>query len=113
MILDPTDEETEALARLLSRTIDDDHYPVSPRIQTLKAILGKIRPEPVREPPPPLKVKTIDEAAWEPRRVRLVGARQVLPGKAHEAEAPNGPLRLSTMAGWHRNMAKGMRRWRE
>jgi hypothetical protein len=53
MTLDLTEEETEALARLLSRTIDDDHYPLSPRIQTLKAILGKIRPEPMREPPPP------------------------------------------------------------
>jgi hypothetical protein len=29
--------------------------PLSPRIQTLKAILGKMRPEPVREPLPPLK----------------------------------------------------------
>jgi hypothetical protein len=44
MALDLTEEETEALARLLSRTIDDDHYPLSPRIQTLKAILGKDPP---------------------------------------------------------------------
>jgi hypothetical protein len=56
MMLDLTDEETDALARLLSRTIDDDRYPLSPRIQTLKGILGKIRPEPVREPLPPRKV---------------------------------------------------------
>ena len=28
-----------------------------------------------------VKVKTIDEAAWEPRRVRLVGTRRLLPGK--------------------------------
>ena len=55
MTLDLTDEETDALARLLSRTIDDDRYPLSPRIQLLKAILGKLRPEPVREPLPPLK----------------------------------------------------------
>jgi hypothetical protein len=66
MIFDLTDEETEALARLLSRAIDDDHYPVSPRIQTFKAILGKIRPEPVREPPPP-------QRHYEPPRV---GARR-------------------------------------
>jgi hypothetical protein len=44
-----------ALARLLHRTIDDDHHPLSPRIQMLKAILAKLRPEPVREPLPPLK----------------------------------------------------------
>jgi acetyl esterase/lipase len=52
MMLDLTDEETDALARLLSRTIDDDRYPLSPRIQNLKGILAKIRPEPVREPLP-------------------------------------------------------------
>jgi hypothetical protein len=39
MMLDLTEEETEALTRLLRRTIDDDRYPLSPRIQTLKAIL--------------------------------------------------------------------------
>ena len=55
MMLDLTDEETDALARLLSRTIDDDRYPLSPRIQRLKAILTKIRPEPPREPLPPMK----------------------------------------------------------
>jgi hypothetical protein len=56
MMLDLTDEETDALARLLSRTIDDDRYPLSPRVQTLKGILAKLRPEPVREPLPPPKV---------------------------------------------------------
>jgi hypothetical protein len=53
MILDLTEEETDALARLLSRTIDEDRYPLSPRIQLLKGILGKFRPEPAREPLPP------------------------------------------------------------
>jgi hypothetical protein len=53
MMLDLTEEETDALAKLLSRTIDDDRYPLSPRIQRLKGILAKIRPEPVREPLPP------------------------------------------------------------
>jgi hypothetical protein len=55
MPLDLTDDETAALARLLSETIEGDRYPLSPRIQTLKAILGKIRPEPVRKPLPPLR----------------------------------------------------------
>jgi len=55
MPLDLTDEETAALERLLSETINGDRYPLSPRILTLKAILAKIRPEPVREPLPPLK----------------------------------------------------------
>jgi hypothetical protein len=69
MILDLTEEETVALARLLSRTIDDDRYPLSPRIQTLKAILAKIRPEPAREPSPPLK-------RYEPPRVGTPGRRR-------------------------------------
>ena len=34
--------------RLLSDTIDGDRYPLSLRVLTLKAILGKLRPEPVR-----------------------------------------------------------------
>jgi hypothetical protein len=55
MIFDLNDEETAALARLLSQTIDTNRYPLSPRIQTLKGILAKIRPEPEREPLPPLK----------------------------------------------------------
>ena len=45
MTLDLTDEETAALERLLSETINGDRYPLSPRILTLKAILAKIRPE--------------------------------------------------------------------
>jgi hypothetical protein len=55
MILDLNDDEAAALTRLLTNTIDADRYPLSPRIQTLKAILGKIRPEPTREPLPPPK----------------------------------------------------------
>ena len=55
MTLDLSDDETVALTRLLTNTIDADRYPLSPRIQTLKAILAKIRPEPVREQLPPPK----------------------------------------------------------
>ena len=55
MNLDLTDDETAALVRLLKSTIDAERYPLSPRIQTLKAILDKIRPEPVSEPLPPRK----------------------------------------------------------
>jgi hypothetical protein len=53
---DLTDEETAALVWLLSDTINNDRYPLSPRIQTLRAILAKLRPEPVREPLPSPKV---------------------------------------------------------
>jgi len=34
---------TEALVRLPSRTIDEDRYPLSPRIVALKEILGQLR----------------------------------------------------------------------
>src|SRR5580692_9162615 len=33
--------------------LDDDRYPLSPRVQTWKAILGKIHPQTPREPLPP------------------------------------------------------------
>jgi hypothetical protein len=66
-MLDLTEEETDALAKLLSRTIDDDRYPLSPRIQTLKGILAKIRPEPVREPLPPRKIYAPPRAKGRPR----------------------------------------------
>jgi hypothetical protein len=65
---DLTDEETTALARLLSDTIDADRYPLSPRTQTLKAILGKIRPEPAREPLPPRRVYAPPRAKAGSRR---------------------------------------------
>ena len=69
MTPDLTDEETAALVRLLSDAINNDRYPLSPRIQTLKGILAKIRPEPAREPLPPPKVYTPPRAAAA-RRLR-------------------------------------------
>jgi hypothetical protein len=51
-MLDFSEEETDALARLLSR---QSTTIVSPRIQISKAILGKFRPEPAHDPLPPLK----------------------------------------------------------
>jgi len=42
MTLDLTDEEKLALAAELKRTINEDRYPLSPRIRTLKAILAKL-----------------------------------------------------------------------
>jgi hypothetical protein len=48
MNLELSDAEAEALAQELGGTINYARYPLSPRIQTLRAILGKLRPEPVR-----------------------------------------------------------------
>jgi hypothetical protein len=50
MHLDLLDEEAAALAKELANITGSDRYPFSERIRTLKAILGKLRPEPVREP---------------------------------------------------------------
>jgi hypothetical protein len=63
MNLDLTDAEAEALAQELHGTINYARYPLSPRIQTLRAILQKIRPEPAREPLPPRRV-------YEPPRAK-------------------------------------------
>jgi len=70
MTLELTDEETIALVRLLSDTIDGDRFPLSPRIQMLKGILAQIRPEPAREPLPPRK-------HYEPPRASAARRRRV------------------------------------
>jgi len=44
MVLDLSDQEAAALAELLRRTINNDPYPLSPRLAPLKAILGKLNP---------------------------------------------------------------------
>ena len=38
--LDLSEEEAAALVALLTRTIDGDRYPLSPRIRTLRAVIG-------------------------------------------------------------------------
>jgi hypothetical protein len=68
MILDLNDDETAPLTRLLTNTTDADRYPFSPRIQMLKEILGKVRPEPTREPLPPPKVYGPPRATTARRR---------------------------------------------
>jgi hypothetical protein len=69
MVLDLTDDEALALAQLLRRTIDDDHFPLSPRLAPLKAILGKLDP-PKAQPaiPPPLKGHAAPSAGRHRRR---------------------------------------------
>jgi len=62
MHLDLSDDEAAALANELDAIVRNDRYPLSPRIQTLRAVLAKLRPEPAREPLPPPK-------HYEPPRV--------------------------------------------
>jgi len=56
MNVDLTDEEAAALAQELHDIVENDRYPFSPRVQTQRAIVHKLRPEPVRKPLPPPKV---------------------------------------------------------
>ena len=54
--LDLTDEEAAALIKEIADITGNDRDPFSARIKILRAILSKLRSEPVREPlhPPPL-----------------------------------------------------------
>jgi hypothetical protein len=53
--LDLNDDEAAALISELADITGSDRYPLSPRIRTLRAILAKLRPEPVPQPAPPSK----------------------------------------------------------
>jgi hypothetical protein len=53
MNLELSDEQTAVLTRELHDTVENDRYPFSPRIRSLREILNKLRPEPKREPLPP------------------------------------------------------------
>jgi hypothetical protein len=56
MNLELSDEGTAALTEELHGIVENDRYPFSPRIRTLRAILARLRPEPVRDPLPSPKV---------------------------------------------------------
>jgi hypothetical protein len=55
MNLELADEQAAALERELHDIVENDRYPFSPRICTLREILHMIRPEPAREPLPPIR----------------------------------------------------------
>jgi hypothetical protein len=69
MVLDLSNDEVAALAQLPRRTINDDPYPLWPRLAPLKAILAKLDP---RQPPsgsiPPLQARDAPSAAGRRRR---------------------------------------------
>jgi hypothetical protein len=70
MNLELTDVQAEALTLELHSIIQNDRYPFSPRIVTLKEILGQLRPEPAREPlPPPRRhYEPPSKGRWRPHR---------------------------------------------
>jgi hypothetical protein len=53
MNLELNDVQTEVLIRELHSIIQNDRYPLSPRIRVLNEILGMMRPEPARPAPLP------------------------------------------------------------
>ena len=70
-LLPLADDEKTALTALLKRTIDDDRYPLSPRIGVLRGILAKLEPpRPAPAPQPPLKVYEPPRARAKQRRAR-------------------------------------------
>jgi hypothetical protein len=74
--LDLTDEETAALTQELHEIVESDRYPFSPRIRTLREILAKLRPEPVRKPlPPPKGVCSAIERQIPATRGSLISGR--------------------------------------
>ena len=55
-LLQLSGEEKLALVEGLKRLIDEDRYPLSPRVQTLTAILARLQPpKPAPAPLPPRK----------------------------------------------------------
>jgi hypothetical protein len=60
MQLDLTAEETFALLKLLTETIEGDKFPLAPRVQVLRGILAKFGPM-GPAPPPPARPPTPEE----------------------------------------------------
>jgi hypothetical protein len=70
MALDLTDDETAALVRLPKRAIDNDRYPLAPRLDPLKAILAELKPPKPQEPRPPPRIYEPPRATARQRRPR-------------------------------------------
>ena len=71
MNLELNDVQAEVLIRELHSIIQNDRYPLSPRIVALREILGKLRPEPARAAaaaPPPRIYAPPTKGRWRPRR---------------------------------------------
>ena len=56
--IDLTDDELAAVTAAVRRTLDEDKYPLAPRLKPLRAALAKLdpasAPKPLPEPKPPL-----------------------------------------------------------
>jgi len=76
---DLSDAETAALTKELDDITRNDRYPFSERTRTLKAILAKLRPVPVREPLPPPKIYAPPRATATRRRPWGSGREPLVP----------------------------------
>jgi hypothetical protein len=70
MHLDLSEDEETVLTQELHAIVENARYPFSRRISTLRAILAKLRPEPVRDPLPPPKMYTPPRTISARRRRR-------------------------------------------
>jgi hypothetical protein len=70
MKLELSEEQTAALVKALDRMIDEDRYPLSPRIRMLREIRNLIRPEPARQPLP------LPQKYYEPPRASAAQRRR-------------------------------------
>jgi hypothetical protein len=50
--IDLTDEELAAVASAVRRTLDEDRYPLAPRLGPLRSALAKLNPASAPKPPP-------------------------------------------------------------
>ena len=91
MQLDLTDEEAAALLSFLNRAIDEDRFPLSPRIRLLRGIRAKF---PGALPAPPTRPPTRDERnpGRRPRKAADQGELTDRKGSPVVTEARRGPL---------------------
>jgi alkanesulfonate monooxygenase SsuD/methylene tetrahydromethanopterin reductase-like flavin-dependent oxidoreductase (luciferase family) len=64
---DLTDEELAAVIAAVHKLIDEDRFPLSPRLKPLKSALAKLDPPKPKAPPPP-PMAGASEAAIRRRR---------------------------------------------
>jgi len=64
--LELNDHDKAALAAVLRATIAADRFPLSPRVQQLRAILDRLEPPPARPQPFPAP-RMIGEPSYAPR----------------------------------------------
>jgi hypothetical protein len=69
MDLHLTDDQAALLLKVLDRVIDDDRFPLSPRVTALREIRALVKPYPERQPTePPKYYDPPSRGRWRRRR---------------------------------------------